>query len=1379
MGTTYKLFSKLILSAVLFSVVTVLSSSLLQAQCTYCTASTSNEDEYISRVVCGDIDNSSGYQSGVADYTNKSTDMKAGSNYSITVYNGPYYYSSDYVSVFIDWNKNCTLNDNGETYTLSSSDGGKTFTGTITVPMNIAGGATRMRVRMTWASTPNPCGASSYGEVEDYTINAILPAPDAGVAAIIPPTEPYIEGTYPVGMILGNYGDGDLSDCKINWSVNGKELEPYYWSGKLKKGETQEITLGNYDFIYPEGGPFDPFTIRVWLTKIVGGSGLPDNNPSNDEKTVKTKPITEDAQPILIVQPSGEILPGMHNIVVRVRNNARKPLTTVSVDWYIDGTKQGTKSWSGYLTQNQTADITVGSYNFQFKTPLSPYTIRAVTVKPNGIEDPIPGNDTLNQNVAPSLVPATFTIGGSNAHFPDLTTAINYINAGGIIGDGDVIFNINPGTYNEQVQIKDFAHGSNHFYFQSASGYASDVKITYAPTVAKNYVFGISGLDNITFKNLTFTAINGGGGTIIEANGADNVTFSNVIFNGVSGAAASTNYTIIRGTTCENMVVSNCQFNYGGGGIYIGDNWSNPSLTVQGCTFQNYTGMGIYLQTKGLPGMVQGTKVKDNRTLGTGMVTIDGNTISATSISPYGGIYVQAPAKVTNNTVTGLTYNGSISGRQGGIILEGMSGVQSTIEGNTISNLTNVSGISIYGSDVKIKSNQVGLSASNNVSGIYLQGNNLTLNYNKVTVSSGSGYAVQASNAGGIIANSIIVNTAGQSVIASNSNNLGFYYNTIVGSTSGTAVQLTGGSVIFKRNLVANYGQGRSAVISGASVVSQENVIYTKGATNAGDLTNWRNATGDNTTSNVAIELTDDGTYKLTRFNDAILSYTPLGIGSEYEQYDYYGQERAGYYYAGSSGIVLTITILRQPESILACNGDKDKEIRVSATISYGAAVKFQWQKDGVDIPGATEPILRFPTFDYTTTGTYRVRIYGPANTAAGIYSDEVLVYTLRPTEIVKQPEDMDADLGGTVQFSIEVHIKGITPPYFQHRYQWYRVINGIETQLMDNEYYANTRSPIMTITNLQDLHFSGEEDYYFVEVEGQCGTIRSNYVRLNMVAPTITFDKQPEDVEICWGHDATFTAEAVSQKDEQISYQWYYKGAVINDGAKYRGTQTNTLTVYTVVESDTGKYKVLATGQISGANRYSNEATIKLNRAAIFTTNPPETLTLMEGETLILSVVAEGTEPMTYQWYLNDMALEGQTTTTLVIENVTPANNSGFYRCEATNICGSSSSNPCQVQVEPKGGITGIRNGGKIGLQVMPNPVGNELRIAFAGENEGHAEIAISDMTGRVVLAANESITEGINNFRYNVSNLATGTYFVTINIRGNVYAREIVIMK
>ncbi|HOV92235.1 MAG TPA: GEVED domain-containing protein, partial [Candidatus Kapabacteria bacterium] len=212
MVTAYKFSQKLILSAVLFAVIAILSSSISFAQCTYCTASTSYEDEYISRFVCSDIDNSTDWQSGVADYTSKSTDMKAGSDYSAKVYN-PSPYSSDQVRVFIDWNKDCDFDDSGETYTLSTSDGGSTFTGTISAPMSMAGGATRMRVRMTYSSTPSACGSSSYGEVEDYTVNAILPAPDAGVAAIIPPTAPYVEGKYTVKMTLGSYGDDDVGSC--------------------------------------------------------------------------------------------------------------------------------------------------------------------------------------------------------------------------------------------------------------------------------------------------------------------------------------------------------------------------------------------------------------------------------------------------------------------------------------------------------------------------------------------------------------------------------------------------------------------------------------------------------------------------------------------------------------------------------------------------------------------------------------------------------------------------------------------------------------------------------------------------------------------------------------------------------------------------------------------------------------------------------------------------------------------------------------------------------------------------------------------------------------------------------------------------------------
>jgi len=58
-----------------------------------------------------------------------------------------------------------------EEYVLENVGGsGETFIGDIAVPATQMTGSYRMRVRMTYSSTPEPCGESSYGEVEDYTI---------------------------------------------------------------------------------------------------------------------------------------------------------------------------------------------------------------------------------------------------------------------------------------------------------------------------------------------------------------------------------------------------------------------------------------------------------------------------------------------------------------------------------------------------------------------------------------------------------------------------------------------------------------------------------------------------------------------------------------------------------------------------------------------------------------------------------------------------------------------------------------------------------------------------------------------------------------------------------------------------------------------------------------------------------------------------------------------------------------------------------------------------------------------------------------------------------------------------------------------------------
>nr|NQU91893.1 fibronectin type III domain-containing protein [Bacteroidota bacterium] len=136
---------------------------------TYCDASTTTQDEWIAQVICGDIDNSSGWQGGVANYTDIMTTIDAGMSEAITVENGNAW-ASDIVYAWVDWNDNFDF-ESSEEFQLTNVGGfGQTFEGTITAPPDALNGEHRMRVRMTYSTPPTPCGSATYGEVEDYTI---------------------------------------------------------------------------------------------------------------------------------------------------------------------------------------------------------------------------------------------------------------------------------------------------------------------------------------------------------------------------------------------------------------------------------------------------------------------------------------------------------------------------------------------------------------------------------------------------------------------------------------------------------------------------------------------------------------------------------------------------------------------------------------------------------------------------------------------------------------------------------------------------------------------------------------------------------------------------------------------------------------------------------------------------------------------------------------------------------------------------------------------------------------------------------------------------------------------------------------------------------
>ena len=138
----------------------------------YCnSASTNINDEYISRVQLGTIDNSSGAQF-YSDFTNQSTDLMEGQSYTITVtptWTGQSY--SEGYAVWIDYNDDQDFNDAGELVWSKAASTNTPNSGTFTVPTETAGTAVRIRVSMKYNGIPTACETFNFGEVEDYTVN--------------------------------------------------------------------------------------------------------------------------------------------------------------------------------------------------------------------------------------------------------------------------------------------------------------------------------------------------------------------------------------------------------------------------------------------------------------------------------------------------------------------------------------------------------------------------------------------------------------------------------------------------------------------------------------------------------------------------------------------------------------------------------------------------------------------------------------------------------------------------------------------------------------------------------------------------------------------------------------------------------------------------------------------------------------------------------------------------------------------------------------------------------------------------------------------------------------------------------------------------------
>ena len=107
--------------------------------------------------------------------------------------------------------------------------------------------------------------------------------------------------------------------------------------------------------------------------------------------------------------PSTYYCPGSNSVQVTLKNFGSATLTSVTINWSVNGVAQTAYSWSGSLTGNASTTVALTpAYNFIASTN---YTVTASTSLPNGSADASSANDSYTSGTFQTGLSGTYTVG--------------------------------------------------------------------------------------------------------------------------------------------------------------------------------------------------------------------------------------------------------------------------------------------------------------------------------------------------------------------------------------------------------------------------------------------------------------------------------------------------------------------------------------------------------------------------------------------------------------------------------------------------------------------------------------------------------------------------------------------------------------------------------------------------------------------------------------------------------------------------------------------------------------------------------------------------------------------------------------------------------
>ena len=225
---------------------------------------------------------------------------------------------------------------------------------------------------------------------------------------------------------------------------------------------------------------------------------------------------------------------------------------------------------------------------------------------------------------------------------------------------------------------------------------------------------------------------------------------------------------------------------------------------------------------------------------------------------------------------------------------------------------------------------------------------------------------------------------------------------------------------------------------------------------------------------------------------------------------------------------------------------------------------------------------------------------------------------------------------------TFSVTATGTAPLY----YQWY---NG-------NGAISGASGSTYTIASVSTAHAG---TYYCVVSNICTPNATSNNIALTVfTAPSLT--AQSTDQTVCSGAAANFSVSVSSSPAS--TYQWYKNASPI------ASAKNKQYLIGSVSTNNAGSYYCIATNSCGSVQ--SNAAILIVNTKPTVSSISDST-TECVGNSAVMNVAANGTNPLSYQWYQNLTPIQNATNSFHLISSV-ELSDQGNYYCVVTNSCGN-----------------------------------------------------------------------------------------------------------